>query len=90
VSANLSNGVLVVSAPKDLTRIEESIRKIEITTMEDMRPSEPIMEDTAAELPADAEDEEPDLSSGEADITNEASTEEGIEEEAAPTEESAD
>lgn len=30
-SANLQNGVLIVSAPKDFKRIEESIRKIPIT-----------------------------------------------------------
>merc|ERR1739849_70932 len=31
-TASLNNGVLVVSAPKDLAKLEENIRKIPITT----------------------------------------------------------
>merc|ERR1712232_1327274 len=34
-TANLKNGVLVVSAPKDLAKLEENIRRIPITSVSD-------------------------------------------------------
>merc|ERR1712232_516258 len=34
-SANLKNGVLIVSAPKDLAKLEENIRRIPITSVTD-------------------------------------------------------
>merc|ERR1712007_183931 len=35
-TATLKNGVLVVSAPKDLGRLEENVRRIPITPLEDI------------------------------------------------------
>merc|ERR1712176_1595073 len=35
-TATLKNGVLVVSAPKDLSKLEENVRKIPITPLEDI------------------------------------------------------
>merc|ERR1719159_158984 len=35
-TATLNNGVLVVSAPKDLSKLEENVRKIPITPLEDI------------------------------------------------------
>merc|ERR1712232_74398 len=35
-TATLNNGVLVVSAPKDLAKLEENVRKIPITSLEDI------------------------------------------------------
>merc|ERR1719432_214449 len=43
-TATLKNGVLVVSAPKDLSKLEENVRKIPITPLEDIL-SEPEHED---------------------------------------------
>merc|ERR1711862_834360 len=35
-TATLKNGVLVVSAPKDLSKLEENVRKVPITPLEDI------------------------------------------------------
>merc|ERR1712017_56154 len=35
-TATLNNGVLVVSAPKDLAKLEENVRKIHITPLEEI------------------------------------------------------
>merc|ERR1712207_85279 len=35
-TATLKNGVLTVSAPKDLSKLEENVRKIPITPLEDI------------------------------------------------------
>merc|ERR1712025_566950 len=35
-TATLKNGVLIVSAPKDLSKLEENVRKIPITPLEDI------------------------------------------------------
>merc|ERR1711976_1128087 len=43
-TATLKNGVLVVSAPKDLGKLEENVRRIPITPLEDIL-AEPEHED---------------------------------------------
>merc|ERR1719333_328061 len=45
-TATLTNGVLVVSAPKDLSKLEENVRRIPITPLEDIVGEENVYEDT--------------------------------------------
>merc|ERR1719428_2120432 len=48
-TATLKNGVLVVSAPKDLKKLEENIRRIPITPLEDIVGESKKQTDTSAE-----------------------------------------
>merc|ERR1719263_2425747 len=45
-TATLTNGVLVVSAPKDSSKLEENVRRIPITPLEDIVGEENVYEDT--------------------------------------------
>merc|ERR1719222_272 len=47
-TATLKNGVLVVSAPKDLSKLEENVRKIPITPLEDIVGESKKQTDTSA------------------------------------------
>jgi HSP20 family molecular chaperone IbpA len=83
-SANLQNGVLVVSAPKDLKKVEETVKSIPITEL----PAEPMQIKSEA---ADA-DTEADTSSGTPaeDVTVSTSKEEHVETPAAAADETID
>merc|ERR1712025_1128424 len=45
-TATLKNGVLVVSAPKDMSKLEENVRRIPITPLEDIVEEENTHEST--------------------------------------------
>jgi HSP20 family protein len=47
-TANLQNGVLIVSAPKDLKRVEESIRKIPVNVIDSVQEGEVKVDDVSA------------------------------------------
>jgi len=87
-TASLKNGVLVVSASKDLAKLEENVRQIPITTLTavtdgtedkpiDIQEDEPI--DTNAQTPQSKEEE------GSATATATENKEESKEEEDSPT-----
>merc|ERR1712176_669482 len=44
LAANLKNGVLTISAPKDPKRLEENVRKIPITTLEDRKEDKEVID----------------------------------------------
>mmetsp|Transcript_11166 Transcript_11166/g.26836 ORF Transcript_11166/g.26836 Transcript_11166/m.26836 type:complete len:215 (+) Transcript_11166:121-765(+) len=49
-TATLTDGVLVVSAPKELSKLEENVRRIPITPLEDIVGEEHVYEDTDASV----------------------------------------
>merc|ERR1712125_193025 len=53
-TANLNNGVLVVSAPKDLAKLEKNIRRIPITSVAD----DTLLETTEKTATSDSQQEE--------------------------------
>lgn len=55
-TATLKNGVLVVTAPKDLGKLEENVRRIPITSLEDILAEEP--EHKEEEVPIENEEGE--------------------------------
>jgi len=88
-TASLKNGVLVVSASKDLAKLEENVRQIPITTLTavtdgtedkpiDIQEDEPI--DTNTQTPEESKEEE-----GSATATATENKEESKEEEDSPT-----
>jgi HSP20 family molecular chaperone IbpA len=64
-SANLKNGVLVVTAPKDLKRIEKNIRKIAVTDADNNVSDNPNVEVTAMD-----QNKEPDADASENGTTD--------------------
>merc|ERR1719437_74509 len=66
-TATLKNGVLIVSAPKDLSKLEENVRKIPITPLED------IVGESKEQTDASAGDEEEKVSVEHSDSKIEAS-----------------
>merc|ERR1719446_945079 len=59
-TATLKNGVLVVSAPKDLGKLEENVRRIPITPLEDIL-AEPEHEDEDVPISNEGAEEEADI-----------------------------
>merc|ERR1719343_838109 len=59
-NATLKNGVLVVSAPKDLGKLEENVRRIPITPLEDIL-AEPEHEDEDVPISNEGVEEEADI-----------------------------
>merc|ERR1711884_643216 len=51
-TATLKNGVLVVTAPKDLAKLEENVRRIPITPLEDIIAEDDEKEDKSIEIEA--------------------------------------
>merc|ERR1712232_1476762 len=59
-TATLTNGVLVVTAPKDLSKLEENVRRIPITPLKDIVGEENVHEDTDASV-EDKKEEQHDI-----------------------------
>merc|ERR1719410_2068860 len=59
-TATLKNGVLVVTAPKDLAKLEENVRRIPITPLEDIL-AEPEHEDEDVPISNEGVEEEADI-----------------------------
>jgi HSP20 family molecular chaperone IbpA len=57
-TATLKNGVLVVSAPKDLAKLEENVRRIPITPLEDILAE---ADDNAKDIPVEDEGDDDDI-----------------------------
>merc|ERR1712164_224460 len=57
-TATLKNGVLVVSAPKDLAKLEENVRRIPITPLEDILAE---ADDNAKEISVEDEGDDGDI-----------------------------
>ena len=73
-TANLKNGVLIISAPKDLKRIEENIRRIPITKMATTTTTPSDVEDTQQQVMEEKESAQPTMTTTTAPPTDTTTT----------------